>query len=89
MDIDETKQHELDRTELLFDEERILNLLEDYHCATEIKRHVKTTAKVYEIRTAIQYWIAGSPDWRSCRATWTRLEMVDSGEVDAEEAMQL
>lgn len=84
MNVESTKEVEIDRIELLYNEQRLADLEQQYGKATEIKRHVKTTAKVYEIRTALRYWNGERATHRTDDCTWYRLEAFDDGVTAAE-----
>jgi hypothetical protein len=65
------------------------NVLEDVRRVVEqddpptpmyIKEHVDTSAHVYEIRTAIEYWTGGQNDThRYSDAVWNRCRAVENG----------
>lgn len=82
-------EHEIDTTDLLFDRNVALEMREQYGPATEIKKHVKTSAKVYEIRTALRYYEDGHQSCRTCDATWYRVKSVHEDGLDPDEAMQV
>jgi len=46
----------IDRRELLYNETTLSAMLDEYGRESEIKRFVKTSATVYEIRSALKYW---------------------------------
>jgi len=52
-----TKKERIEKERVLYDEETVERLHEEYGPATEVKRNVKTTATVYEIRAAQWYWV--------------------------------
>lgn len=73
------KNEKVSRTELLFNEQRLLDLHEKYGDETEIKKHVKTPAFIYEIRTALKFWKGERATHRTNDALWTRLEAFQNG----------
>jgi len=48
--------------------------------ATEIKRAVKTTATVYEIRSALEYWFGNRKTYRESDRIWSNCEAFDNNE---------
>ena len=48
--------------------------------ATEIKHAVKTTATIYEIRTALEYWFGNRMTYRESERIWSNCEAFDNGE---------
>jgi hypothetical protein len=78
--VDMTKSRkEVPRKQLLYDEARLETLVDEFGNAIEIKENVKTTAFIYEIRTAIEYWFGGQADRRTSRGIWNRCKAVDDG----------
>ncbi|WP_226041210.1 hypothetical protein [Natrinema sp. DC36] len=78
-EVDVEKQIEISRDDLLYDGDRLLEMRDEFGPATEIKRHVQTTAMIYEIRTALKYWSGESQTHRTCGAVWRRCELVEEG----------
>lgn len=80
------------KNRLLYDEQTLTDVrdrLEENGVpakATEIKQAVKTSAHVYEIRTALTYWFGGRMSHRESDRIWMNCEAVDKGEwaLDAE-----
>ena len=54
---DDYKQNEIPRRTLLYDEDVLESVYRDVGPESEIKRHVKTGATIYEIRSALKYWL--------------------------------
>lgn len=77
------------RLDLLYDSTTLRHYNEEYGPPTEIKRHVKTTAKVYEIRTALRYWFGGQASHRTSDAVWYRLRAHDEDGLPPTECEQL
>lgn len=73
------KTIEVDRAELLYDKARLENLLDRFGQESSIKDNVKTSAKLYEIRTALRYWFGGTADHRTSDRIWRRCKAVDDG----------
>lgn len=48
--------------------------------ATEVKAAVKTTATIYEIRTAIEFYNGSSLSHRESERVWSNLEAFENGE---------
>jgi hypothetical protein len=48
--------------------------------ATEIKHAVKTTATIYEIRTALTYWFGGRMSHRESERVWKNCEAFEKGD---------
>lgn len=76
------KERSVPRDVLLFDRARLGDLQERYGPETEIKKHVDTAAKLYEIRTALRYWFGGRNDHRTCDVVWNRCEAVKHGRME-------
>ena len=89
---------EVPKNRLLYDEEFLGEVTDDLGNAIEIKQEVKTTAHVWEIRAAQEFWFGGqlkshrmsTAVWRNCRAfdngMWAlndQNEIVPADEVDA------
>jgi len=76
----------VDKNRLLYDEDTLDDVRD--RCeetgiapkATEIKRAVKTTATVYEIRTALTFWFGGRFTHRESDRIWSNCEAFKSGE---------
>jgi hypothetical protein len=49
---------------------------------TEIKKYVETNAKLYEIRTAFEYYSGGKQSYRTSDRVWQRLAHINSTEGD-------
>jgi len=54
---DDYKQNEIPRRTLLYDKDVLESVYRDVGPGSEIKRHVKTGATIYEIRSALKYWL--------------------------------
>jgi len=54
---DDYKQNEIPRRTLLYDKDVLESVYKDVGPESEIKRHVKTGATIYEIRSALKYWL--------------------------------
>jgi len=54
---DDYKQNEIPRRTLLYDKDVLESVYRDVGPESEIKRHVKTGATIYEIRSALKYWL--------------------------------
>jgi len=52
---DDYKQNEIPRRTLLYDKDVLESVYRDVGPESEIKRHVKTGATIYEIRSALKY----------------------------------
>lgn len=76
----------VEKNRLLYDKETLADVrtgLEESGIppkATEIKQAVKTTATVYEIRTALTYWFGGRMSHRESDRIWSNCEAFDNGE---------
>jgi len=85
---DEDERVEVDKEDILFCEPRLMELSEKYGNAFDIKLNVKTTAHIYEIRTALRFWRDDRRTHRESKTLWVRLEHYSDG-ATAEEAMKL
>ena len=54
---DDYKQNEIPRRTLLYDKDVLESVYRDVGPESEIKRYVKTGATIYEIRSALKYWL--------------------------------
>ena len=78
------KQERVGKERVLYDKETVERLYEEYGPATEVKRNVKTDARVYEIRAAQWYWIQDKGCPRRSRASnasakvWKTAKAVDN-----------
>jgi len=54
---DDYKQNEIPRRTLLYDKNVLQSVYRDVGPESEIKRHVKTGGTIYEIRSALKYWL--------------------------------
>lgn len=76
----------VDKNRLLYDKETlddVRDLLEGQQIPpkpTEIKHAIKTTATVYEIRTAMTYWFGGRMTHRESDRVWSDCEAFDNNE---------
>lgn len=77
--VDMTDRTEVPRNRLLYDKEFLGNVVDDVGNAIEIKHEVKTSAHIYEIRTATEYWFGGQNDHRTSDAIWMACKAVDDG----------
>lgn len=79
------RQQEIERTverdELLYNQNTITALYEEYGPESEIKRHVKTAATMYEIRAALKYWlgVSSGEQYRMSQRVLDECAAVDSG----------
>ena len=89
MKANELKNEELSREEVLYNEQRLLDLHEQYGDASEIKKHVDTPAFIYEIRTALRFWKGGRANHRTNDALWSRLEWFENNDISVEEVRRL
>jgi hypothetical protein len=84
--VDESKMLTVESNRLLYDEETLSDVRdalaeEDVAPkATEIKRNVKTSATVYEIRTALTFWFGGRMSHRESDRVWSNCEAFENGE---------
>lgn len=90
MNVTEAKERSVPREDLLYNQSFIRELFEEYGDASEIKRHVKTSAKVYEIRTAIYFWRESHDScFRTSDAMWSKLELFVNSEMTPNEVEAL
>jgi hypothetical protein len=82
------KREAVDREAALYDRETVERLVEEYGDATAIKRHVRTSAMVRELRAATWYWVydkpcpgAGKSSMASQRV-WETAKAVDEGRTE-------
>jgi hypothetical protein len=78
--MDTSKDETLDAERVLYDSECLGRLRDQYGNAFEIKANVDTTAKVYEIRTAIRCWFGGHMDYRTSDRIETNIDAFKDGE---------
>ena len=77
---------EVHKNRLLYDEDTLTDVCDRLvrndipPKPTEIKRAVKTTATVYEIRTAMTFWGGGRMTFSESERVWSNCEAFDSGE---------
>lgn len=77
---------EVHKNRLLYDEKTLNDVRERLvrhdipPKATEIKRTVKTSATVYEIRTALSYYDGDAMTYRESERVWSDCEAFDNGE---------
>jgi hypothetical protein len=76
------KEAEIPRDILLYDPEVLEGVNEEFGPATEIKHNIRTSAKIYEIRTALRYWFGGSSDHRTSDVIWMYCESVEKGTLE-------
>ena len=74
-----TNRTKVPKKELLYDEARLADLVDQYGNAVEIKENVETPAFVYEIRTATEYWFGGDNTHHTSDEVWGNCEAVDGG----------
>lgn len=74
-----TSRTEVPKKQLLYDEARLADLVDQHGNAIEIKENVKTDAFVYEIRTAIEYWFGGQNNHRMSDGIWYNCKAVEDG----------
>lgn len=75
------KERSIDRDRLLYSTDVLEAARDDFGPATEIKHAVRTSAKIYEIRTALRYWFGGSNDHRTDDVVWNRCKAVNDGNL--------
>lgn len=71
----------VEKVELLYDPQTLRHYRDEYGIAEEIKHGVKTMAAIYEIRTALRYWLGGRNTHRTSDRIWGRCEAVDEGNL--------
>lgn len=82
---DEDHIMEVEKNRLLYDEDTLDDVRDALTekgippKATEIKHAVKTTATIYEIRTALTYWFGGRMSHRESERIWKDCEEFDKG----------
>lgn len=74
-----TSRTEVPKKQLLYDEARLADLVDQHGNAIEIKENVKTGAFIYEIRTAIEYWFGGDQDRRTSKGVWRNCKAIEDG----------
>jgi hypothetical protein len=67
----------IDRNELLFNPMVLDQMVERHGSPLNIKLNVQTTAKQYEIRTAIRYWFGGKASHRTSDGIWDDCKAFD------------
>lgn len=83
---DNSKMMAVEKNRLLYDKETlddVRDALEENGIppkATEIKHAVKTTATIYEIRTALTYWFGGRMSHRESKGIWRNCKAFDDGQ---------
>lgn len=70
------------RRELLYNDSLLESLADEHGNAIDIKEAVDTPAHVYEIRTALEYWLGGSNTHRESDAIWRRCEAIEEGTLE-------
>lgn len=71
---------EVERNRLLYDEELLGDITDDLGNAIEVKQEVKTSAHVWEIRAAQEYWFGGQlKPHRMAERVWHNCKAVDDG----------
>lgn len=80
--MDTSKQMEVDRNALLYDSERLAQVMDetDTNTPAALKHAVKTTATIYEIRTALAYWKGDGQSFRTSDRIWSNCEAFENGE---------
>ena len=78
------KAETVDRIDVLYDKRTLKRLNDSYGpegkaTESEIKRHVKTSATMYEIRTALRYWFGGDRTRRTSQRIWDNCAAVEAG----------
>lgn len=89
MNVNDAKHDTADRIELLYDKTTLMAIHDRYGDATEIKRHVKTAAKTYEIRTALAFYKEERATYRTNDCVWNRLEWVADNDARPERVERL
>lgn len=74
------KEEAIHENRLLYDPEVLERVQEQYGNAFEIKANVDTTAKVYEIRTALRCWFGGAFDHRTSQRIRDNVEAFKDGD---------
>lgn len=72
-------KEEVPRRDVLYDKDTLRQLNDKYGPESEIKRNVRTSATMYEIRTALRYWFGGEQTHRTSSRIWNTCEAVDNG----------
>lgn len=79
----------IDRIDLLYDPVVLEQARERHGEESAIKSNVETTAKTYEIRTALRYWFGGQDTHRTNTAVWRRLRLHDEEGIPPEDAERI
>jgi len=81
MDRNEIRERSVDRDELLYNPTVLEAMYHEYGAESEIKRYVKTTAAVYEIRAALDYWLGinSGEQYRMSQRVRDECAAVDAG----------
>lgn len=75
-----SNRERIDRNRLLFDPQTLERKMDEYGSnPLDIKLNVKTSAKQYEIRTAIRYWFGGQASHRTSDGVWGDCKAFDDG----------
>lgn len=70
---------EVPKNKLLYDTATLRHYADEYGRATNIKQHVKTTATVLEIDTALRYWNGRGRNWRTAEKVIQHCEEIEAG----------
>lgn len=74
-----SERREVPKKQLLYDEAFLADIVDEHGNSVEIKQNIKTTAFIYEIRTAIEYWFGGQNSHRESDLVWHNCKAVDDG----------
>jgi len=74
---------------LLYDKDFLSDVQADVGNAIEMKAEIDTTATVYEIRTACEYWFGGQASHRTSDRVWGNCKAVDDGMWELNEDHEL
>lgn len=75
-----TNRKSIEKNRLLYDPAILEELVDEHGTPANIKLAIKTTAKQYEIRTAMRYWFGGQVTYRTSDRIWSNCEAVGNGE---------
>lgn len=82
------KREAVDSEAALYDRETVERLVEEYGDATAIKRHVRTSATVRELRAATWYWVydqdrpTSGKSSMAAQRVWDTAKAVDEGRTE-------
>jgi hypothetical protein len=73
------KEREIPKNRLLYDAVTLREMEAQYRRPFDIKQHVKTSATVIEIKTALRYWNGGHHNWQTSERVWNTCQEIDRG----------